>query len=64
MPRVTLNMSLDEIKSMVLQLPAEELLALFEEIEQRVETATMMRVAESAFQEWNEDGEDIYDAKA
>jgi len=57
-------MSLDEIKSMVLQLPAEELLALFEEIEQRVETATMMRVAESAFQEWNEDGEDIYDAKA
>jgi len=24
----------------------------------------MMRVSETGFQEWNEDGEDIYDAKA
>jgi hypothetical protein len=61
MPQLTLNVSLDEIKSLVLQLPAADLLALSEAIADRAETVAMMRVAESAFQLWNENGEDIYD---
>jgi hypothetical protein len=61
MPQLTLNVSLDEIKSLVLQLPAADLLALSEAIADRAETVAMMRVAESAFQGWNENGEDIYD---
>jgi hypothetical protein len=64
MPQLTLNVSLDEIKSLVLQLPAADLLALSEAIADRAETVAMMRVAESAFQLWNENGEDIYDVWA
>jgi hypothetical protein len=62
MPEVTLKMSMDEIKGLIFQLPAQELLALVDAIEDRAETVAMMQLAETGFQEWNEEGEDIYGA--
>ena len=62
MPRVTLDLSLEEIKSLILQLPSEELLAVADAIEERRETMVMMQLAETSFSEWNEAGEDLYDA--
>ncbi len=64
MPRITVDLSTEEIKNLVFQLPAQEFLVLVDAIEERAETIAMMRVSEAGFQEWNEDGEDIYDAKA
>ena len=64
MPQVTLDMSIDEIKALIFQLPTQELLTLIDTIEERAETIAMMQLAETGFQEWNEEGEDIYDAEA
>lgn len=58
------NPKIEEIKAMIFQLPAPELLALMADIEQRVETVTMMQLAETGFQEWNDPQEDIYDVKS
>lgn len=64
MPQVTLDMSLEEIKTLILQLPPQELLALMDALEERVETVAMMQLAETSLKEWNEQGEDLYDAQA
>ena len=64
MPRVTMNISLQEIKKLVFQLPAREFLSLAEAVEERSETIAMMKLSETGFQEWNEVGEDIYDGQA
>ena len=64
MPRITVDLSTEEIKNLVFQLPAQEFLVLVDAIEERAETIAMMRVSETGFQEWKEDGEDIYDAKS
>ena len=64
MPRVTLNMSLEDIKTIIFQLPAQEFLSLADAIEDRSETVAMMQLSETGFQEWNEEGEDIYDGEA
>jgi hypothetical protein len=64
MPRIIVDLSTEEIKNMVFQLPAQEFLVLVDTIEERAEAIAMMRLSETGFQEWNEDGEDIYDAKA
>lgn len=64
MPQVTLDLSIEEIKAIIFQLPPEELLALVDAIEERAETFVMMQLAETGFREWNEEGEDIYDAEA
>ncbi|MBI4531047.1 MAG: hypothetical protein HY709_05945 [Candidatus Latescibacteria bacterium] len=61
---MTLNMSMEEITSLIFQLPAQELLTLVDTLEERAETIAMMQLAETGFQEWNEEGEDIYDAEA
>ena len=61
---MTLNTSdrnLEEIKSIVLQLPIPDLMELFGEIEERLQTAGMMQLAESGFQEWNDPEENISD---
>lgn len=58
------NISLDEIKSIIFQLPTQEFFTLVDAIEARAETIAMMQLAETGFQEWNEEGEDIYDAEA
>jgi hypothetical protein len=64
MPKVTSHLSAEEIKNLVLQLPTREFLALVDAIEERAETIAMMRLSETGFKEWDEEGEDIYDAKA
>jgi len=64
MPNITLSMSLEEIKALILQLPPHELRALMDAIEEHAETIGMMQLAETSFAEWNEEGEDIYDAEA
>lgn len=64
MPRVTMNISLQEIKALIFQLPAREFLSLADAVEERSETIAMMKLSETGFQEWNEVGEDIYDGQA
>jgi len=61
MPRLTLEVDVEQIKALAFQLPAPELVALGDAILDRAETIGMMRLAETAFEEWNEEGEDIYD---
>ena len=63
-PQVTLDMSIEDIKALIFQLPAQELLTLVDAIEERAETVAMMQLAETGFREWSEEGEDIYDADA
>ena len=62
MPQVTLDISTEELKALILQLPPEDLLTIAKEVEDRAETIAMMKLSEAAFEEWNEPGEDIYDA--
>lgn len=57
-------MSLEDIKTIIFQLPAQEFLSLADAIEDRSETVAMMQLSETGFQEWNEEGEDIYDGEA
>jgi len=64
MSHVTLNISLEQVKSLIFQLPARELLELGDIIENRAETVAMMQLAETGFQEWLDEGEDIYAAEA
>ena len=62
MPQVTLEISTEELKALILQLPPEDLLTIADVVEDRAETIAMMKLSESAFEEWNEPGENIYDA--
>ena len=64
MSHVTLNVSLEQVKALIFQLPVRELLELGDIIEERAETVAMMKLAETGFQEWFDEGEDIYDAEA
>lgn len=64
MPQVVLDMSAEEIRALVFQLPARDLMKIAEEIEERAQTVGLMQLSEAGFQEWNEPGEDIYDAEA
>ena len=57
-------MNLEQVKSIIFQLPVNEFLELVEDIEERAETFAMMCLAESSFREWDEEGEEIYDAEA
>jgi hypothetical protein len=54
MPKVTLNVSLEDIKALIFQLPTQEFLSLTDAIEDRAETVAMMQLSETGFQEWNE----------
>lgn len=59
-----LEIGATDLKKLAFQLPPREFLALVAAFEDRAETLLMMSLADSAFQEWNEEGEDIYDAEA
>ena len=59
---MTITPSIEEIKTMIFQLPVEELITLISAIEERLETFTIMQLAETGFQEWNDPEEDIYNA--
>ena len=61
MPQLALNLSIENVRELVFQLPPEDFMKLAIEIEEHAETFEMMRLAESGFEEWNEPGEDIYD---
>ncbi len=52
--------NVENIKNLVLQLPPEELIALIAAIEEKLETVSIMQLAETGFQEWNDPEEDIY----
>jgi septation ring formation regulator EzrA len=55
------NLTLEEIKQIVFQLPIQEQINLIEDLEEKLATMQMMQLAETGFREWNEEGEDIYD---
>jgi len=63
MPQVTLDVNLEDIKAMIFQLPVKEFMMLVDAVEERAETIAMMRLAETGFTEWNEEGEAIYDGE-
>ena len=63
MPQVKVNVSIKDIKAMIFQLPIREFMMLADAMEARAETVAMMQLAETGFQAWNEEGEDIYDAE-
>ena len=54
------TMNVEKIKTIVLQLPPEELIALMTAIEEKLETVSIMQLAETGFPEWNDPEEDIY----
>lgn len=62
MIRIEAQPNIEEIKRLVFQLPVQDLMMLVAEIEERLSTTEMMQIAESGFQEWNDDDEAIYDA--
>ncbi len=64
MPKLMLDMSLEDIKDLAFQLPAKEFLKLVDAIEERAETMSMMSLSETGFHEWNKEEEDIYDGEA
>ncbi|MGD1701111.1 hypothetical protein [Dapis sp. BLCC M229] len=61
---MTSNPTIEEIKTLIFQLPIREQITLIEELEERLETITMMQLAETGFSEWNEPEEDIYDVES
>jgi len=61
MEQTKTKVSVEDIRAMILQLPAQEILSLLESLEERAETLFIMRLAETGFREWAEPGEDIYD---
>jgi hypothetical protein len=52
--------TLEDLKVAIFQLPPQDLIILYEEIEEKLQTAGMMQLAEGGFQEWNDEEEDIY----
>lgn len=63
MAQVTLELTPENLRDILFQLPPRELLALAEEIRERAETLAMMQVAETGFSEWEHEEEDIYEAE-
>ena len=63
MPELTVSVDVEQIKALAFQLPPTELVALADAIQERAETLGMMQLAETAFRERDEEGEDIYDGE-
>jgi hypothetical protein len=61
MTEAKLRANLNSLKSNLLELPPKDLISLYYDLQERVETYEMMALAESGFEEWLEPGEDIYD---
>jgi hypothetical protein len=51
--------TLKEIKPIVFQLPIQEQITLMEDLQEKLETAQMMQLAETGFTEWNNEEEEI-----
>jgi hypothetical protein len=52
---IKIKVGITELRQLLFQLPQSDLVELFEELESRMETFEMMRLAESAFSEWLND---------
>ena len=50
----------EAIKELIFQLPVEEQIKIMEELEARLKTVSIMKLAETGFPEWNDPEEDIY----
>jgi len=64
MPRLTVDIDVEQINAHALQLPQAALVELADGLQERTETLAMMKRAETGFAEWNEEGEDIFDREA
>ncbi len=60
MSKVTIEVTVTEIKKLLPRLSTEEILKLDEEIHGYLETHMMMSVAQTSFKEWEDKEEDIY----
>ena len=60
MSKVTIEVTVTEIKKLLPRLYTEEILKLDEEIHEYLETHMMMSVAQTSFKEWEDKEEDIY----
>ena len=61
MPQLKLDLKIDDIESLIFQLPANQFMILADTIMEKAETMGMMKLSETGFREWNENGEDFYD---
>ena len=61
MPQLKLDLKIDDIESLIFQLPANQFMILADTIMEKAETMGMMKLAETGFREWSDKGEDIYD---
>jgi signal transduction histidine kinase len=64
MTQLTSSQTLEELRAAIFQLSPQDLITLHEEIEEKLQTAGMMHLAESGFQEWNDEEEDLYNAES
>lgn len=62
MPKVTIDVTVEEIKKLLPHLSPEQILKLDGEIHDYLETHMMMSAARKSFAEWENPEEDIYDA--
>lgn len=60
MPKLMVEFGKRELIDLLSQLSPSELSKLMEELRERMETFGMMKLAESAFTEWENSEEDIY----
>ncbi|KAM3101514.1 hypothetical protein ACKFKF_07160 [Phormidesmis sp. 146-12] len=58
------TLSLEQIKSIIAQLPAQDLLTLSHEIAERLQSYEWMSLSQTGFEEWNDEEEDIYDVES
>ncbi len=54
------NLTTEDIKILLFKLPTAELLNLMAEVNERLDTDMITKLAETAFDEWNDPEEDIY----
>jgi hypothetical protein len=62
MPQIETPPTIEQVKQLAFQLSPLDLIALLHDIQERLYTHEMMRLAESGFQEWHDPEEDIYSA--
>lgn len=57
MAKVTVEMPLDGVKQLLSQLTPQELWAVLASVQDRLDTLQMMKLAESAFADWDAEDE-------
>ncbi len=59
MAQLTVDIPIDRVKEVLVQLTPQELHAVLAEVQDRLETFQLMKLAESSFAEWLEE-DDLY----